>query len=60
VQYHPPKTTTAAKAHLKLYAGKQAQDLLENGIDVEPLRSWQIATMNWQELQQGLNGAFDI
>ena len=40
VQYHPPGTTSVAKAELMLYRGSQAAALLRDGIDLEPMESW--------------------
>lgn len=55
VQYHPP-ARTREPIELRLYRGSQAVDLLEKGIDTEPLERWPIMAVPWRILGMRLDG----
>ncbi len=54
VHYQPPKTTTATKGELLLYAGHQAVDLHHLGVDVPPLDRWPLSHVLWHMMRHRL------
>jgi hypothetical protein len=54
VQYHPPGTTSALKAELLLYRGRQVLDLHHLGIDAEPVERWPLSHVLWHMLRHRL------
>jgi hypothetical protein len=51
VQYHPPGTASSRNAELRLYRGDQAETLVYQGIEVEPVWSCNLAQMQWHMLR---------
>ncbi len=56
VQYFPPGVTVGSKSELLLYEGKQAEQLLHQGIDAEPFDSWSLVGPTWHMLRLRLVG----
>jgi hypothetical protein len=54
VQYHPPGTTSALKAELLLYHGRQVIDMHHLGIDAAPIERWQLSHVLWHMLRHRL------
>ena len=51
VQYHPPGTASSRNAELRLYRGDQAETLVYQGIEVEPVWACNLAQMQWHMLR---------
>ena len=54
VQYHPPGTTSALKAELLLYHGRQVIEMHHLGIDAAPIERWQLSHVLWHMLRHRL------
>ena len=57
VQYQPPGTAHASKSELLLYAGEQAIDLVNFGIDTPAMARWPWTGISWAELRKFLVAA---
>lgn len=57
VQYQPPGTAHASKSELLLYAGEQAIDLVNLGIDTPAMARWPWTGISWAELRKFLVAA---
>lgn len=51
IQTHPPGTTRASMASLRLYTGSQAEDLYYRGTEVAPIDSWPLEAVQWRMLR---------
>jgi hypothetical protein len=54
VQYQPAGTAHAKKSELLLYAGEQAIDLVNLGIDTPAMARWPWTAVSWAELRNFL------
>lgn len=59
VHYHPPGTTHVHKSELLLYEGGQAIELVQRGVDTQPIAGWPWTAVPWEVLRLHLLDAVD-
>jgi hypothetical protein len=58
VEWHPKGTEKKSERQLLLYHGSQGQQLLMQGVDVEPMARWTMNQIDWGKLRDLLCQSF--